>query len=321
MPSLEPRMSSEPVEIWLKGLYVGNFSASKNLNGIKNIVCIAKGADDGRVILPCETPRDFPVKPCPTCTTPHHECNYLSIPILDDGSDDILPHLSNALEFLERKVVTFEEPTLVHCMQGVSRSVALCTAFLMKIWRIQFEEAYGMLQEKYGDANISDNFANQLSRFGKDFGWDMEKKTQKHRRYWDERKRKKDEEAKEAIQLAEPEWVDVLSETPEIAPPIVKPAYQADPEATCRFDCYSCRQPLFFDTNVVVGTEHHTCSIFTVERMQWMQGTDDSTGKLHCPKCKTKVGHFSWPGMKCPCGRWHTPAFFIQKSRVDKRQI
>jgi len=41
-------------------------------------------------------------------------------------------------------------------------------------------------------------------------------------------------------------------------------------------------------------------------------------GKLHCPKCKAKVGHYSWTGAQCSCGTWVTPAIMVPLSRVDE---
>jgi hypothetical protein len=40
-------------------------------------------------------------------------------------------------------------------------------------------------------------------------------------------------------------------------------------------------------------------------------------GVLQCPKCRGKVGHWSWYGLKCTCGQWIAPAFAFTRSRVD----
>lgn len=43
-------------------------------------------------------------------------------------------------------------------------------------------------------------------------------------------------------------------------------------------------------------------------------------GRLSCPgsRCGALVGRFSWKGFRCTCGDWVTPAFSLQKSRVDE---
>jgi len=40
-------------------------------------------------------------------------------------------------------------------------------------------------------------------------------------------------------------------------------------------------------------------------------------GKLRCPKCNARVGHWNWSGLQCSCGTWVTPAFQITNSKVD----
>lgn len=59
-------------------------------------------------------------------------------------------------------------------------------------------------------------------------------------------------------------------------------------------------------------------SIF-VEPMAWMANvTQERQGKLHCPKCETKVGSFDWvEGCLCPCGALVAPAFYLVPSKVE----
>lgn len=40
-------------------------------------------------------------------------------------------------------------------------------------------------------------------------------------------------------------------------------------------------------------------------------------GKIQCPKCSSKLGHYSWHGQKCSCGSWQVPAFMLNKDKVD----
>ncbi|KAJ2946760.1 hypothetical protein O0L34_g12824 [Tuta absoluta] len=60
-----------------------------------------------------------------------------------------------------------------------------------------------------------------------------------------------------------------------------------------------------------------------VEPMTWMKGvTNEANGKLHCPKCNTKIGSFSWVmGCKCPCGQKVAPAFYLVPSKVEWSNI
>lgn len=50
------------------------------------------------------------------------------------------------------------------------------------------------------------------------------------------------------------------------------------------------------DGSVIARDAPAACRLmWFVEPLQWMTGvTRVSSGKLHCPKCKTKVGSFNW---------------------------
>jgi dual specificity phosphatase 12 len=50
------------------------------------------------------------------------------------------------------------------------------------------------------------------------------------------------------------------------------------------------------------------------------QDIHDMEGKLVCPKCSTKIGHWKWAGAQCSCGTWITPAIQIPNSKVDTLQ-
>ncbi len=80
------------------------------------------------------------------------------------------------------------------------------------------------------------------------------------------------------------------------------------------------------------------CSAFYLEVKDWMgltptesesveEGKNDGKecegtgpaidGKLACPKCKGKIGNYSWYGSTCSCGKWIVPSFAVHKSKVD----
>jgi dual specificity phosphatase 12 len=173
---------------------------------------------------------------------------------------------------------------LVHCVQGVSRSVSLVTGYLMKRDFLTFASAYSQVCERYPQANAADNFRQQLTDFAEVFGWNMHLNTAKHRLY---RTRKR---------------------IPKTAQVDSKP-----PEACFRFLCRKCRHCLFLDVNSLDEEEGN----IRVDCMEWMapqvdEGTD---GPLVCPNCSTKIGHFNWCGM---LGDYGTPGFMVTASRVDK---
>jgi dual specificity phosphatase 12 len=105
-----------------------------------------------------------------------------------------------------------------------------------------------------------------------------------------------------------------------------------DPERV-RYACKRCRTVLFGQDDL--EDPPHTQSLhnfrkkgggsgtscanhFLSSPLPWMNELDGMEGKLHCHKCQTKVGHFSWTGAQCSCGTWVTPAIMIPLSKVDE---
>jgi dual specificity phosphatase 12 len=43
----------------------------------------------------------------------------------------------------------------------------------------------------------------------------------------------------------------------------------------------------------------------------------DVQGKLACPRCSFKVGHWNWSGAQSPCGTWVVPAIQIPLGKID----
>lgn len=60
------------------------------------------------------------------------------------------------------------------------------------------------------------------------------------------------------------------------------------------------------------------CAVLFLEDCpSWLPAVE---GKVHCPKCSTRVGSFSWSGSQCSCGTWVTPAIAFQRARIDMKQ-
>lgn len=92
--------------------------------------------------------------------------------------------------------------------------------------------------------------------------------------------------------------------------------------------CKKCRRALVTAPFIV---EHKpsdkkssasTCQHYFVEPLSWMRGVleqGELNGRLLCPnsKCGAGVGRYDWKGFRCSCGGWVTPAFSLQKARVD----
>jgi hypothetical protein len=98
------------------------------------------------------------------------------------------------------------------------------------------------------------------------------------------------------------------------------------------FRCPQCRTALFSSTDLIPHaaskvrkfngkrqqfSDDNTCTAHYIEKPDWLDATGRRADTIHCPKCKYKVGHFSWIGSQCSCGEWVKPSFQIAKSRVD----
>ena len=115
-------------------------------------------------------------------------------------------------------------------------------------------------------------------------------------------------------------------------------AYTPNPELT-RYACKRCRTALFGEGDLedpphgqsqhnfrkkihkvgYHGNSSGSCqNHFVAQPLPWMDGCPGVEGKMHCPKCRTKVGHYSWTGAQCSCGTWVTPAIMIPLSKVDE---
>ncbi|KAI9155524.1 tyrosine- phosphatase yvh1 [Paramyrothecium foliicola] len=70
------------------------------------------------------------------------------------------------------------------------------------------------------------------------------------------------------------------------------------------------------------GPSPQPCPHFFVEPLSWMRGELEKgslNGRLLCPnaRCGAAVGRYDWKGFKCACRAWVTPAFSLQRARVD----
>lgn len=65
------------------------------------------------------------------------------------------------------------------------------------------------------------------------------------------------------------------------------------------------------------------CPHVFIEPLSWMRPELEKgslNGRLLCPnaRCGAGVGRYDWKGFKCSCGEWVTPAFSLQRARVDE---
>jgi dual specificity phosphatase 12 len=114
-----------------------------------------------------------------------------------------------------------------------------------------------------------------------------------------------------------------------------KPQHDPADPTRPRYACRMCRTILFGENHLAqdhiqnrhtfkkmnqYSTPANNCqSLFCSDDvLQWLSPSgEDIEGKLTCPRCSHKIGHWKWAGAQCSCGTWVTPAIQIPASKVD----
>lgn len=86
---------------------------------------------------------------------------YLSFHLKDSPQQDITGILLDTLDFIDG-AIRHGGRVLVHCSQGVSRSAALCIAYLMHTKALSYGDAYSQVKSVRGVANPNIGFICQL---------------------------------------------------------------------------------------------------------------------------------------------------------------
>ncbi|XP_010900562.2 uncharacterized protein si:ch211-195b15.8 [Esox lucius] len=89
---------------------------------------------------------------------------YLRIPIDDSLRDDLLPHIPEALRFIDG-AMSSGGSVLVHCAAGISRSPALAVAYIMYSLEMDLDHAYRFVKERRPSISPNFNFLGQLQQF------------------------------------------------------------------------------------------------------------------------------------------------------------
>ncbi len=138
-----------PVQI-LQDLFLGPIGAARNLKalrkrGITHILNVS------------------PVVPCYFRDNPEGAFTYHVVPIYDDDSVDLMPHLDEAVEFIAtgRKA----GGVLVHCYAGQSRSASFVIAYLVAKEGMSLPEAWATVRKARPCVQPNQGFLRQLAEF------------------------------------------------------------------------------------------------------------------------------------------------------------
>uniref|UniRef100_A0A0D9S399 Dual specificity protein phosphatase 12 n=1 Tax=Chlorocebus sabaeus TaxID=60711 RepID=A0A0D9S399_CHLSB len=245
----------------------------------------------------------------------------LFVPALDKPETDLLSHLDRCVAFIGQARAE-GRAVLVHCHAGVSRSVAIITAFLMKTDLLPFEKAYEKLQILKPEAKMNEGFEWQLKLY-QAMGYEVDTSSAIYKQY-----------RLQKVTEKYPELQNLPQELFAVDPTTVSQGLKDE----VLYKCRKCRKILFNLAKVVKprpGAVAHACNpstlggrggrirIYTEKWNSWLEECilNISDIQLLCPKCSAKLGSFNWYGEQCSCGRWITPAFQIHKNRVDEMKI
>ena len=89
---------------------------------------------------------------------------YLKIPVRDYVTEEIAPYFEQAYNFID-EVLSSASKLLIHCVLGRSRSFAFLVMYMMKKFRLSFEDANEMVNERRFLGQINLGFEEQLIAF------------------------------------------------------------------------------------------------------------------------------------------------------------
>ncbi|XP_014439014.2 dual specificity protein phosphatase 12 isoform X2 [Tupaia chinensis] len=219
----------------------------------------------------------------------------LFVPVLDTPETDLLSHLDRCVAFVGQARAE-GRAVLVHCHAGVSRSVAVVTAFLMKTDQLTFETAYENLQTVQPEAKMNEGFQWQLKLY-QAMGCEVDTSSAIYKQYRLQKVTEKYPDCRRSLFRSS----SIL--------------YHNEGNGPIAF-AHKRVTPALMPTR---GSPAQ-CTSYFIEPVQWMESTllGVMDGQLLCPKCGAKLGSFNWYGEQCSCGRWVTPAFQMHKNRVDE---
>ncbi|CAI5756022.1 unnamed protein product [Candida verbasci] len=257
---------------------------------------------------------------------------WKQIEITDEETTNIIPYLEDCITFIDSAFIN-ENPgnVLVHCAQGVSRSVIVIMAYLMKRYKLTLDQSLYAVKRKCSDAEPNSSFIKQLEMFA-NMGFKLDESNEEYKRFLINISMKLDPTGKQVRDLIMERQTNDESK---------------DMNSNFELRCKRCRQILANQSNmetheiptqeskqskftktapnsrriISIQNASNKCShYFLKEPVKWMQSELEKSqleGKFQCPKCGSKVGGYNWQGSRCSCGKWMVPATHLQEAKVD----
>lgn len=283
--------------------------------------------------------------PLPEITSSY---THLQVPITDDSSTNLLHSFPPCFKFIN--TCLFKDPCqfngrkqshqgaiLIHCHEGLSRSVAVLIGYLMKCYDLSLTQATHAIARKQ-QISINPTFEAQLEVYEKCKA-DLAANEDPYKEYLFEFYKDQD-----------PKWVldqfnsDILAHTFGPKDKGVESDTGAESKESGVLRCKKCRETLGIGAQILnhskpTESSHQSvfykkagnyiyasekasvdCSHYFLRNpLNWMNlgKGEDLEGRLDCIKCNSKIGGYSWKGSRCSCGKWIIPSFHLLTSKVD----
>ncbi|PWW78896.1 dual specificity protein phosphatase 12 [Tuber magnatum] len=247
---------------------------------------------------------------------------------VDDVEDEnLLEHFPDSNKFIS-EALKGGGAVLIHCAMGKSRSATILTAYLMASRRLAPHLALGIIKRVRPFVGPNSGFMQQLELYHQmEFAENVEDHPIYQRWIY-----LRDVERSNAAGRA-PERIHFRDAEAEIGRITrVEEGETPEEKGEMQLRCKKCRTTLASSTSFTphmpkpAQPSHNEaprqpCAHHFIEPLLWMKtelSKGEISGKLECPKCKSKVGTYAWQGLKCSCGDWIVPGISMARGKVDE---
>jgi protein-tyrosine phosphatase len=92
--------------------------------------------------------------------------NYLAFFLKDSQNESIECLFYRVIEFVQTALKN-KKKTLIHCIQGISRSVTMVIAYVMFVYEYDYKKAEAFVKQRRGVASPNNGFMVELIQFHK----------------------------------------------------------------------------------------------------------------------------------------------------------
>ncbi|POS86066.1 hypothetical protein EPUL_002328 [Erysiphe pulchra] len=261
------------------------------------------------------------------------EFKHIQIEVDDIETENLLENFEKTGAWIKEALKNGNEGkpgvVLVHCAMGISRSVTVALAYLLREnAALEVSDALLLVQRVRPQAHPNDGFMAQLKLYKemecpgnieahpKYKSWVYQQQIKMVRdtgmppsnvRFLDEDQCSENlNEEKRDLELRCRKCRKILATSPYLIQHVPKSSPIVQKKLQRQMD-----------------NDHKLCTSHFIHPLSWMRPILEKgvlSGRLECPnkKCASLIGRYSWQGQRCSCETWVCPSFSLQKSRCDE---